>query len=445
MSGVSPIHRQVHGRSCVSIVKCSATRARAARPSVARSAADPPATVRAPRQARRIPRRHEPADLVGRRFPACRPRAWRPPARRRHRLENRQRDAFADRAVHVHIQARQPAARVVAMPEKVYRVFQSRACVSRFAAGALRTVTDDHDRTGRPRPTAATSPRRASEDVSPDRDARRCRRPARRQATPDRRRRSAAARLAGSGPSSMPLWTTSIRRSGKSPSATICRLRSWDTDAMRLARMRDDGVQQAALARRRRVGEPSVLREHDRGGPAAQAAPARRTQTASTGDSGGRRRRASRATAADACASDGWNPGWRPSEVTGVPRGSSASPQAPACIEATHGLPRLARQSFDQFEHEPFGAAWVEREDDLEDGGNHPFEPRANSRTQPLFNLRGLRLARTGLPANQLALQSMRAPRRRSAPAGDQEVSAAHPPFPRACIAGHDPSAWRGV
>ena len=39
----------------------------------------------------------------------------------------------------------------------------------------------------------------------------------------------------------------------------------------------------------------------------------------------------------------------------------------PSGIETTHGLPRLAAKSLDQFEHKPFGAAWVEGEDDLED------------------------------------------------------------------------------
>ena len=36
-------------------------------------------------------------------------------------------------------------------------------------------------------------------------------------------------------------------------------------------------------------------------------------------------------------------------------------------IQTAHRLPRLAAESLDQFQHEPFGAAWVQGEDDLED------------------------------------------------------------------------------
>ena len=63
-----------------------------------------------------------------------------------------------------------------------------------------------------------------------------------------------------------------------------------------------------------------------------------------------------------------WMEAWLAPE-DGDGRAVSTERVAPGAslIETTHRLPRLARESLDQFQHEPFSAAGIEREDDLQD------------------------------------------------------------------------------
>ena len=121
------------------------------------------------------------------------------------------------------------------MPKKVYRVFQPASPRFAFEAVAFRTVADDQDMD---LSTAAGQLRRRLDQRLEMLDRIEARDGADNQRVGRQRQPSAQVgarrRLAGSGPSSMPLWTTSIRPSGR-PSATMCRLRSCDTEAMRPA------------------------------------------------------------------------------------------------------------------------------------------------------------------------------------------------------------------
>ena len=137
----------------------------------------------------------------------------------------------------------------------------------------------------------------------------------------------------------------------------MCRLRSCDTDAMRPAACAMTGFSRRRLREGGRVGEPSVLREHDPEARTRQAARGRRTQTArylvtvehvgfhvSRGSRQAPRER--RVETRLATQRGDQRPG-----------GLERLAPRPNGIEATHSLPRLAPKSLDQFEHKPFGAA----------------------------------------------------------------------------------------
>ena len=137
--------RSAYSRTMRSIVNRSSTRCARRRPSAGGAASSAPSASSAA------------ARRAGSRAGTSRPRVASttsgvPPTARRddrqaggHRLENRQRHAFADRAVHVHVAAGEPGARVVPMAEEHDPIADSELRGRRLERRALRTVADNDE------------------------------------------------------------------------------------------------------------------------------------------------------------------------------------------------------------------------------------------------------------------------------------------------------------
>ncbi len=353
----------------VSIVKCTATRARAARPSVARrlgcsaSASSAAASADGSRGGTSRPTSSvtisgvPPTDGGHHRHAGG------------HRLENRERDALADRTVHEHIQARQIRTRVVAVPKKVYRVFQPPRARFAFEPVAIRPVSDYQHM--HPATTADQLRRRLDERLKMfDRIETR-------DGADQQRviwyRQSPAQVGAGVGCGLRAQLDAVVddlnpvlgQALGDHMPFEVMRHRR-DTAGC----TREDGVQEAALARGRGIREPpcsvNTTRRPGRVKAGQGAVHKGRVLMAVEHvriDLSRDRRETSRQRRVEA----------RLAPERGHRRARGFERLAPRAgvLEATDGLPRLVPKSLDQFNHEPFGAARVEREDDLEDRRRH--------------------------------------------------------------------------
>ena len=327
MSGVSSIHRQVardHGldREVLGHAR------RAARPSVARIDGCIGQRVERRGKRRRVARRHEPADLRRSRPPAFRPPRGHDRHAGRHRFENRQRDPFADRAVHVHIQPGSQARASSRCPRKCTACSSPLVRVSRSRLS--RSGPSPMTRTWTWRPRWANWRRRLDErlkmldrieagDGADNQRVARQLQPAaqvgRGVGLPARSQFDAVVDdldpvLGQPFGHHVPL---EVVRHGCDAAGGVC------DDGFSRRRLREGGASES---------RPCSVNTTRR--PGRTGAPARRTRTASTGDSGGRPPPPSALPPRGVLASDGWKPGWRPRARDQGAVGLSASPQAPA-------------------------------------------------------------------------------------------------------------------